>query len=190
MCTLRLKPCFLSIVFFCSFSNTIVLIEYTPHWNNTTISLNTTILCIFRMRILKCSFLPALNCKQKDSSTIFLLNFGLCLICRTFLAIHLNSDSPNSQHASALSVSNYLLEKSSLLFHIVWKTRPWFSANNPNGPNLATNLGKCYLKDFQRHSWLQPGYQFQDLLAVVEGGESCPVCWASSSGGCPPNYPK
>lgn len=94
-------------------------------------------------------------------------------------------------------LSNYLLKKSSPSVQTVSRTRPWFPANNPKGPNLATNLGKCYLKDVQLAGF-KPGYQFQALPTAVGvcvgrvgvGGECCPVCWSSSLGDCPPNYPK
>ena len=66
-------------------------------------------------------------------------------------------------------------KKASPLFQTVSRTRPWFSANNPNGPNLATNLSKCYLKDFQRHSWLaSTRVPISGVAYSCGGGESCP----------------
>lgn len=49
---------------------------------------------------------------------------------------------------------------------------PDWLLNDPRGPNLATNLGKCYPKEVESTAGcLQPGYQFQDLLTVSEGAE-------------------
>lgn len=128
-------------------------------------------------------------CKQQNVSTVEPLHSCVCISFYYFL---------NSIYASLLSLHPVWLtvsklsvclstvclitslkkkkkKKASPLFQMVSRTRPWFSANNPNGPNLATNLSKCYLKDFQRRSWLaSTRVPISGVAYSCGGGESCP----------------
>lgn len=110
----------------------------------------------------------------------FILLFFKFYLCISPFSPSLLTHSLQTLSVPQHCVSNYFLKKkkkkkASPLFQMVSRTRPWFSANNPNGPNLATNLSKCYLKDFQRRSWLaSTRVPISGVAYSCGGGESCP----------------